>query len=128
MRAGLRAFDADTHVNPAADVLDRYVDPSFRPRLAELVSHRVPSGQMIGGTPNTSQYRIATKFYRRVLGEAGAHETFTGRSVHWMGSKQPRVGVQDDQSANRVQDMDEEGTDTHFCVPTLWASVVGLPD
>ena len=92
MRNGFRAFDADTHVNPAANVLDRYVDPSFRPRLADLAPHRVASGTMIGGTPDTDQYRVATKFYRRVLGEAGAHETFTGRGTHWMGTKQPRVG------------------------------------
>jgi len=128
MRADWRVWDADTHVNPAAEVLDRYVDPSFRPRLAELAPHRVASGQMMGGTPDTHQYRIATKLYRRVLGQAGAHETFTGRGTHWMGSKIPRVGVQDDQAAHRVQDMDDEGTDAHFMVPTLWVSVVGLPD
>jgi predicted TIM-barrel fold metal-dependent hydrolase len=128
MRDGFRAYDADTHVNPAADVLDRYVDPGFRPRLAELAPHKVASGQMVGGTPDTYQYRVQTKFFRRVLGTAGAHESFTGRGTHWRGSKQPRVGVQDDQAANRVADMDDEGTDTHFLVPTLWLSVVGLPD
>ena len=58
MRQGLRAWDADTHVNPAADVLDRYVDPDFRARLPELAPHRVASGKMIGGTPDTDQYRI----------------------------------------------------------------------
>src|SRR5205823_5626786 len=109
MRDGYRAFDADTHINPAADVLDRYVDPSFRPRLVDLTAHRVPSGQMIGGTPDTSQYRVGTKLYRRLLGQAGPHEAFTGRTTHWMGTKQPRVGVQDDQAAHRVQDMDDEG-------------------
>src|SRR5712692_8966053 len=98
MRNGLRAWDADTHVNPAADVLDRYVDPGFRPRLAELAPHRVAWGKMIGG----------------------AHDTFTGRGTHWMGSKQPRMGVQDDQAENRVKDMDDEGADAHFMVPTLW--------
>ena len=128
MRDGYKAYDADTHVNPAADVLDRYVDPAFRPRLAELAPHKVPSGQMVGGTLDTHQYRVQTKFYRRVLGTAGSHETFTGRGTHWRGSKQPRMGVQDDQAANRVADMDDEGTDTHFLVPTLWLSVVGLPD
>ena len=128
MRDGFRAFDADTHVNPAADVLDRYVDPSFRPRLAELAPYRVASGQMIGGTPGTDQYRVATKLYRRVLGQAGPHESFTGRGTHWMGTRQPRVGVQDDQAENRVKDMDDEGTDAHFLVPTSWVSVVGLPD
>jgi uncharacterized protein len=128
MRDGFRAYDADTHVNPSADVLDRYVDPAFRPRLAELAPHKVASGQMVGGTPDTYQYRVQTKFFRRVLGTAGAHESFTGRGTHWRGSKQPRVGVQDDLAANRVADMDDEGTDTHFLVPTLWLSVVGLPD
>jgi predicted TIM-barrel fold metal-dependent hydrolase len=128
MRDGFRAYDADTHVNPACEVLDRYVDPGFRSRLAELDPHRVPSGQMIGGTPDTFQYRVNTKFYRRVLGTGGASDSFTGRGTHWRGTKQPRVGVQDDQAANRVADMDEEGTDTHFLVPTLWVSVVGLPD
>ena len=39
MRAGLRVYDSDTHVNPAAEVLDRYVDPGFRPRLAELAPY-----------------------------------------------------------------------------------------
>ena len=128
MRDGYKAFDADTHVNPASEVLDRYVDPSFRPRLPELAAHKVPSGQMVGGTPDTHQYSVATKFYRRVLGTSGAHETFTGRGTHWRGSKQPRVGVQDDQAANRVADMDDEGADAHFLVPTLWGSVVGLDD
>src|SRR2546423_15126849 len=97
MRAGLKAWDADTHVNPAAEVLERYVDPSFRPRLAELAAHRHPTGQ-IGGTPNTHQYRVGTKFYRRVLGEASAHETFTGRGTNWRGTKHPGGGGPGDQA------------------------------
>jgi hypothetical protein len=36
MKNGFRVDDADTHVNPAAEVLEQYVDASFRPRLAEL--------------------------------------------------------------------------------------------
>src|SRR5256712_8434417 len=127
MRAGLKAWDADTHVNPAAEVLDRYVDPGFRPRLAELAQHRHASGQ-IGGTPDTHQYRVGTKLYRRVLGEASAHETFTGRGTNWRGTKQPRAGVQDDLAENRIKDMDDEGTDAHLLIPTSWVSVVGLPD
>ena len=127
MRAGLRAYDADTHVNPCAEVLDRYVDPDFRRRLPELAPYRTITGQ-IGGTPDTHQYRVDTKSYRRVLGEARAHETFTGRGTNWRGTKQPRVGVQDDRAENRVKDMDDEGTDVHFLVATSWVSVVGLPD
>ena len=35
MKDGWRVYDADTHVLPAAEVIERYVDPGFRPRLAE---------------------------------------------------------------------------------------------
>jgi predicted TIM-barrel fold metal-dependent hydrolase len=85
-------------------------------------------GSPIGGTPNTHQYRVGTKFFRRVLGQAGPHETFTGRGTTWRGAQQPRPGVQDDRAENRIKDMDDEGTDVHFLVPTLWLSAVGLPD
>ena len=45
-----------------------------------------------------------------------------------MGSKRPRPGVQDDQAENRVKDMDDEGTDVHFLIPTSWLSLVGVAD
>jgi len=82
----------------------------------------------IGGTPDTHQYRVGTKSYRRVLGQASAHETFTGRGTNWRGTKQPRAGVQDDMAEHRIMDMDDEGTDAHLLIPTSWVSVVGLPD
>ena len=47
MRDGLRMDDADTHVNPAAEVLERYVDASFRPHLADLAAYRVPTGRPV---------------------------------------------------------------------------------
>jgi len=129
MRNGFRAYDSDTHVNPAAEVLDRYVDPGFRPRLAELEPYRLPIGQgAVGGVPEFHNYRVGTKFYRRVLGESAPRETFSGRETRWMGTKMPRPGVQDDQAENRVKDMDDEGTDVHFLIPTSWLSAVGLPD
>ena len=43
MKNGFRVYNSDTHVNPAAEVLERYVDPGFRPRLAELEPYRLPS-------------------------------------------------------------------------------------
>jgi hypothetical protein len=45
MKNGFRVYDSDTHVNPAAEVLERYVDPGFRPRLAELAPYRQASGE-----------------------------------------------------------------------------------
>ena len=129
MKNGYRVYDADTHVNPAAEVLERYVDPGFRPRLAELEPYRLPVGQgAVGGVEGLHNYRVGTKYYRRVLGERAPRDTFTGRETRWMGTKMPRPGVQDDQSENRVKDMDDEGTDVHFLIPTSWLSAVGLPD
>src|SRR5216683_1125051 len=119
MKNGFRVYDSDTHVNPAAEVLERYVDPGFRARLAELEPHRLPVGQgAVGGVEGLHNYRVGTKYYRRVLGEKAPRETFTGRETRWMGSKMPRPGVQDDQAENRVKDMDDEGTDVHFLIPT----------
>src|SRR5712664_1591166 len=121
MKNGFRIYDADTHVNPAAEVLERYVDPGFRPRLAELAAYRVPANGL-------HNYRVGTKFYRRVLGEAAPRESFSGRESQWRGGKMPRPGVQDDRADNRVEDMDDEGTDVHFLIPGSWLSLLGLPD
>ena len=55
MRNGFRVYDSDTHVNPAAEVLDRYVDPDFRPRLAELEPYRLPVGQAVDGNERAAQ-------------------------------------------------------------------------
>ena len=72
MRNGFHVYDSDTHVNPAAEVLERYVDPGFRSRLAELAEYRFPVGQgAVGGIEGLHNYRVGTKYYRRVLGESG---------------------------------------------------------
>ena len=36
MKDGYQVIDMDTHVNPSMEVLEKYVDPGFRPRLAAL--------------------------------------------------------------------------------------------
>ena len=78
--------------------------------------------------PGAHVYRYGQISYRRILGEAAPRETHSGRDTHWMGSKMPRVGVQDDQAESRVQDMEDEGTDGHFLIPTAWTSLVGHED
>ena len=126
MKDGLRVFDADTHVEPTAEVIDSYVDPGFRPRLAELAPYRQPvRAGSPGGAPGRHVYRYGQISYKRILGEAAPRETHSGRDTQWMGSKQPRAGTQDDQAESRIQDMDDEGTDTHFLIPTSWTSFVG---
>ena len=102
MKDGYRVYDSDTHVLPAAEVLERYVDPAFRPRLDELAQYRSPiraSAEHSGG--GLHGYRIAPRHYRRVLGEAAPRKDHTGRDTLWRGSKLPRPGVQDDESHSR---------------------------
>src|SRR6266576_927120 len=113
MKNGVRVYDSDTHVLPAAAVLETY-----RVAIRQSAEHS-------GGGHN---YRVATKYYRRILGEAAPREDHSGRESNWRGSKLPRPGVQDDNAANRVADMDDEGTDVHFLIPSSWVSVVGLDD
>lgn len=128
MRNGIKVYDSDTHVNPAADILDQYISPSFRPRLAELEPYRLQFGGAAQGSGQLMQYRVGTKFYHRILGDAEPNPDFSGRSTNWKGSKPARPHVQDDSAENRVSDMDDEGTDVHFLIPTGWLSVVGLDD
>ena len=129
MKNGLRVFDADTHVEPTAEVLDKYVDPAFRARLPDLAQYRQPvRAGGPGASPGRHVYRFGQISYKRILGEAAPRDAHSGRDTHWMGSKQPRPGVQDDNAAARIHDMDDEGTDTHFLIPTSWTSFVGHED
>src|ERR1700740_1395948 len=114
MKNGFRIYDADTHVNPAAEVLERYVDPEFRPRLAELAPYRVAASRGGGGADGHSKFRGVAKFYRRVLGERAPRESFTGRESRWRGGKLPRPGVQNEEAPKRVRDMGGEGGRDHL--------------
>ena len=39
MKNGYKVIDMDTHVNPGYEILIKYLDPSFRPRLAEIAPY-----------------------------------------------------------------------------------------
>ena len=127
MRQGIRIYDTDTHIDPGADVLERYVDPDFRPRLADLEPYRVATKSRSGDGSIRHSYRFARMAYERTLGEA-ERRPGSGDAREWRGEQRPRPGVVDDRSDNRVLDMDAEGADVHFLVPSVWTSVVGQPD
>ena len=127
MRDGFRVYDTDTHIDPGADVLEKYVDPSFRPRLAELAPYRVTvKSRALDGAPR-STYRFEQRAYERTLGEAEPRKGSSDER-QWRGKRRPSPGVVDDRSDNRVLDMDEEGSDVHFLVPSVWTSIIGVPD
>ena len=127
MKYGYRVYDVDTHINPGADALDRHVDPSFRPRLAELAPYRVGIKSREEGGATQYLYRFEEKAYERTLGEAEPRPGSRDGRV-WRGKLRPSPGVQDDRADNRIRDMDTEGADRHFMVPSAWTAVVGHPD
>ena len=51
MRNGIKIIDMDTHVQPSQDILEKYVEPSFRSRLPNSThierSPPPPGGQVV---------------------------------------------------------------------------------
>src|SRR5258708_30616597 len=90
MRKGLRVVDADTHVEPTAEVPDTYVDPGFRPRLAELAQYRQPVRACApGAAPGRHVYRYGHLSFNRILGEAAPRENHRRRDAPWIRAKPP---------------------------------------
>ena len=67
MRNGYKIFDSDTHVFPSSETLERYVDPSFKPRLQELAPFRLPVGRAAGIDEDLNLYRVNSVKFRRIL-------------------------------------------------------------
>ena len=72
MKDGYKVIDMDTHVNPSIEVLEKYVDPGFRPRLAELKPYySVRQRARPDGTIQTAKtITVAPIPYDRFPGEA----------------------------------------------------------
>jgi len=138
MKNGFRVVDMDTHVNPSFDTLVKYMEPQFRKRVDELTPYlRVQNY----GTGTLTTISVAPYPYERFPGEApkedesqikpggrGALENrVTKASSHFR--VQPRDGVQDENAAARLLDMDLEGRDLDFLIPGTWVSAIsGVKD
>jgi predicted TIM-barrel fold metal-dependent hydrolase len=108
MRNGLRVYDADTHVNPAAEILERYVDPSFRPRLLELAPYRVPTGTTTAPLKHRpSDYLINERFFCSIERHEGEDmfnfvTQFLGDDVLMYASDYPHAECQFPNSVDNV--------------------------
>src|SRR4029077_13102171 len=102
------------------------------PTSARASRNWSPTARRCGNRPNIKAHCTAVASSRNslagVLGEAASRPDHSGRDTVWMGAKVPRPGVQDENAANRVADMDDEGTDVHFLVPGGWSSLIGVDD
>ena len=132
MRNGYRVIDVDTHVTPSLEVMLRYADGKLLARQDELKPYTRRLTPVPGrGHPATDYevIRVNPRPYKRVAGmkadapaasEAGGKGALEGR-VENIATGQPRDGIQHDNSAGRLLDMDVEGVDIDVLIPAPWA-------
>jgi predicted TIM-barrel fold metal-dependent hydrolase len=127
MRNGQKIYDADTHVQPSAEVLEPYLPNLVRDRVPDLDKHKTAIRIGLAGEVRQEPYK---HFYRfgggeggwggdsvRILGDAGPRQNMARRFQKFMGTKFPTEGGVD-YSDIRVRDMDEEGVDVQLMVPS----------
>ena len=137
MRDGIKIIDMDTHVRPSLEILSKYIEPSFRPRMDEFKPYHkvrklkdgstatdvsmgaIPYDRFPGTAPQTGD-DVAT------LGGRGALD---GRTVNMhRAPAHPLVELEDVEG--RLIDMDLEGRDIDFIYPGggQASTVTGLDD
>jgi uncharacterized protein len=105
------------------------VDPSFRPRLQELEPYR---RRIVGGDGVTrSRLNVGAIPYDRFPWQAprgaderaapGGRGALEGRTIS-LHRRPPQPGVEEENPAGRLRDMDLEGRDIDFIFPGTWAS------
>ena len=137
MRNGYKIYDSDTHINPSAEDLLKYIDPDFRSRIPDLDAFKSANGPPVDGEPQRHVYQHGQLRYRRVLGEAtndpvlarqriNASGALRGGGGNQKAAVQLRVGpngIKDGDPKDRVMDMDYEGCDVQFMFAGGWPGV-----
>jgi hypothetical protein len=115
-RGGYKFFDTDAHVGPYVDVLDPYLTADDKKRLEAWSQYKASSK-----SGHVSYNKGQRKYQRRLYSEtvetapAGYMAGFTG--VKRERAISPDV---DRSSAARIADMDFEGADVNFMLPSGW--------
>jgi len=122
-RNGFRVFDADTHVGPAAEILDKYLSDSERRKLVPWEAYKWTDPQ-IG---NVMYIRGRRKYLRR-LGAAKPEEDKPKTSRFSGALKNERVPLSDNDPAERIRDMDIEGVDVALMLPSSWFGTFTVGD
>lgn len=123
-RNGYRIFDADTHVGPTRDVIERYLAPAERAKLEPLHAYRrlqKRTGQMtstMGQRSYTHRLGLAEAVPPNGAGPSGPDEYMRGfTGAHKGLEPDPRV---DHEPAVWIKDLDLEGVDVNLTLPSGW--------
>jgi predicted TIM-barrel fold metal-dependent hydrolase len=127
MRNGYKVYDADTHVRPSAEAIRPYLTKKVIDAIPDLEESREVVLVGMAGEKREPPYHHRYRFGKkegwsksppRHLGEAGPRQNAKREFQTFMGTHFPTEGGGDHDSAARLKDMDEEGTDVHFIVHT----------
>ncbi len=115
-RNGFKIFDSDTHTGPFVDILEPYLGDAEKASLADWEEYKTAHKRTGHVT-----YTKGVRSYRRRLGTAKAEETPGTYMAGFTGAhrKDPSPLVDDD-PAERIADMDLEGTDVNLTLPSGW--------
>jgi predicted TIM-barrel fold metal-dependent hydrolase len=113
---GYRIFDSDTHVGPAADILEIYMAESERRRLDSWEPYK-----SIDKLTGHWEYTRGRRNYPRVLGTADGdiNRPRTAVRKHRKESDMPLPRAETDPS-ERIKDMNREGVDVNLTLPSSW--------
>jgi len=113
-----RIFDADTHVGPTMTVLEQYLDRATIDRLSEFEDSRRDNGAGV------VTYTMGARTYERRLGDAPDRDGSDDGRSYMKGFKgahrEPPSPNLDGDPAARLSDMDREGVDVNFMLPSGW--------
>lgn len=123
---GFRIFDADTHVGPAVNVIDKHLSESEKRRLDSWEEFKWVDSR--NGNVEYTRYRLN---YMRPLGSAeympapdqGRASRFTGQLKH-----HPALPTSETDPAVRIKDMDMEGVDVNLTLPSSWFGTFSAHD
>ena len=115
-RGGFKFFDTDAHVGPYVDVIEQYPSAGERDRLGTWEPFKATSRN-----GHVSYNRGQRKYQRRLYADA-ADTTPAGYMAGFTGVKRDRpISPDVDRSpAARIADMDFEGADVNFLLPSGW--------
>jgi hypothetical protein len=123
-RGGYKFFDTDAHVGPYIDVLEPYLTSYDRSRLAGWEEFKTTSRN-----GHVSYNKGQRKYQRRLYSET-AEPAQSGYMAGFTGVKRSRpISLDVDRSsAARISDMDFEGADVNFMLPSGWFGTFTMGD
>ena len=115
-RGGYKFFDTDAHVGPYVDVLEPYLTAEDKSRLTAWEQYRTTSRN------GHVSYNKGQRVYQRRLYTEAAETAASGYMAGFTGVKRakPISPDVDRSSAARIADMDYEGSDVNFMLPSGW--------